>query len=562
MRRIEAKSKAVLYCRYSSHAQRDVSIDQQVKACRQYAEAHGMEILKIYDDRAVSGTNDRRPKFQQMIAEAADLNYDYVLVYSLDRFARDRYDSAVYKRQLRQHGKRVISATEAISDDPTGILIESLLEGMAEYYSKELARKSRRGMLDNAEKCLANGKQPYGYRRGRDGRVELVEQEAAVVREIFEKVARGEAFVDITRNLNDRGIKTRLGNAWGQNSFGAILKNERYTGVYIFDGTRIEGGMPAIISKEDFMAVQRKLATKKNPQGRHRENGDYLLTGKLYCGKCKEHMIGTSGTARNGTVHHYYSCTGKIAGSCNCKSVKRDATELAIARAIRENVLQEEAIAWVADQVDAFQRQFKDSARLRELQQEQAANKKATDNVMGAIEQGIITATTRSRLLELEAAQAEISAKILAERSRTFRFTRDQVVTWLRSFSRRDVHDKEVQRQLFENFLIRAYLYDDGKVTLILNLFGDHSITIDFDPGTFDPDALSPDGSYNSFCGSPSKKRDLVNKSRFFESKPQAWYIITHERACISSTRKARCISSRAGVYLLRLDEIQFLQNG
>lgn len=142
----QAESTVVIYARHSSHAQRDVSIEQQVRACKLFAERQSIKILDTYEDRALTGTNDRRPSFQKMIRDAENGNWNYVIVYTLDRFARDRYDSAVYKRQLKNCGVKVLSAMENISDDPTGILMESLLEGLAEYYSKELSRKIRRGM--------------------------------------------------------------------------------------------------------------------------------------------------------------------------------------------------------------------------------------------------------------------------------------------------------------------------------------------------------------------------------------------------------------------------------
>ena len=148
---------AVIYARYSSHSQRDVSIEQQLKACRRFAERQGLRVVSVYEDRALTGTSDKRPGFQKMIHDAEHNNWDYVIVYTLDRFARDRYDSAVYKRRLKSCGVKVLSAMENISDDPTGILMESLLEGLAEYYSKELSQKVRRGHEDNARKCLVNG---------------------------------------------------------------------------------------------------------------------------------------------------------------------------------------------------------------------------------------------------------------------------------------------------------------------------------------------------------------------------------------------------------------------
>lgn len=267
---------AVIYSRYSSHAQRDVSIDQQVKECKKYAEKLDLKVVGIYAGRALTGTNDRRPDFQRMINDAEKGAFAYVIVYTLDRFARARYDSAVYKRQLRNCGVKVLSAMENISDDPTGVLMESMLEGLAEYYSKELSRKILRGMRDNAEKCIVNGSVPFGYKRGSDGRYVIAEEQATVVREIFTRFSSGESFTSIAKNLNQRGITTKSGVAWNHSSFRVMMTNERYTGVYIHGGLRIEGGVPQIISKELFDHVQLRLKNKpiprNNPQKRRRPN--------------------------------------------------------------------------------------------------------------------------------------------------------------------------------------------------------------------------------------------------------------------------------------------------
>lgn len=149
------KQATAIYARYSSHSQRDVSIEQQIRACRAFADRHNLEVVQVYEDRALTGTSDKRPGFQRMIHDAKSQSWQYVVVYTLDRFARDRYDSAVYKRQLKNDGVKVLSAMENISDDHTGILMESMLEGLAEYYSKELSRKVRRGHEDNARKSLS-----------------------------------------------------------------------------------------------------------------------------------------------------------------------------------------------------------------------------------------------------------------------------------------------------------------------------------------------------------------------------------------------------------------------
>jgi DNA invertase Pin-like site-specific DNA recombinase len=226
--------RAVIYARYSSHNQRDVSIDQQVKACRKFAERQDIEIVRIYDDRATTGTNDRRPGFQQMIKDAAKGNWDYVIVYTLDRFSRNRYDSAVNKRTLKTYGIKVLSAMENISDDPTGVLMESMLEGLAEYYSAELSRKIKRGMDDNASKCLCTGHFPYGYVRGADDRYAIDESEAEVVREIFQKVRDGVRICDRRQAVADQRVLRPVENIDLDQS--AVIQNgQRH-------GSQIKGG--------------------------------------------------------------------------------------------------------------------------------------------------------------------------------------------------------------------------------------------------------------------------------------------------------------------------------
>lgn len=156
--------KGVIYARYSSDNQREESIDGQIRDCRAYAERNGIEIVGTYIDRAYSARTDRRPDFQRMIRDSAKKNFDVVIVWKLDRFARNRFDSAKYKAALKKNDVKVISATEAISDDPVGILVEGMLEANAEYYSAELSQKVNRGLTENALKCIFNGGTiPYGY---------------------------------------------------------------------------------------------------------------------------------------------------------------------------------------------------------------------------------------------------------------------------------------------------------------------------------------------------------------------------------------------------------------
>lgn len=444
---------AVIYARYSSHAQRDVSIEQQLRECRKFAQRQGIEIVGTYEDRALTGTNDKRPGFQQMIRDAEKSDWSYVIVYTLDRFARDRYDSAVYKRQLKNCGVKVLSAMENISDDPTGVLMESLLEGLAEYYSKELSRKIRRGMEDNAGRCMANGSLPFGYRRGEDGKYAIHTAEAVIVQEVFRRVKDGDSFADIERDLNARGVKTKTGHAWNKSSFNTMMKNERYTGVYIYGDTRIEGGIPPIISKELFDAVQYRLYTKNNPrsgglpQKRRRENSVYLLTGKLFCGRCKSPMVGVSGKSQSATPYYYYACQKRRKEhACDRAPIRREYIELAITRALKEHMLNDAAINALADAVLAYQVQTASTPEVNILEDRLAEIQRSIKNLVAAVEKGIFSASTQSRLTELEAEEKLVSGQLaLAEEEKAHLATKEELIATLRLFQDGDIEDKAYQ---------------------------------------------------------------------------------------------------------------------
>jgi DNA invertase Pin-like site-specific DNA recombinase len=479
--------KAVIYARYSSHSQRDVSIDQQIKACRLFAERQGIEVVEIYDDRATTGTNDRRPAFQRMIKDADRADWQFVIVYSLDRFARDRYDSAVYKRRLKECGVKVLSAMENISDDPTGILMESLLEGLAEYYSKELSRKIKRGMEDNAAKCLCNGQIPFGYRRGEDGRFAIDEAEALIVQEIYRRVRDGSKLVDIHNDLNRRGIRTKKGYPFSRSSFNSMLSNERYTGVYLYKDVRIPDGMPKIIDRPLFDAVQLIMHTKKNPrkapegvpQRRRQENGIYYLTGKLFCGHCHSPMVGVSGHGKGGATYYYYTCKGKREKKgCNKKNVNRDFIEMFIATALKETMLNDRAIRILADAAVSYQKQKSPSAELEALQLRAGEIKKSISNIVAAIEAGIFSAATQSRLAELEAEQKTVLTQLsLLQEETEEPLTREEIIAMLRLMRNGDLMDESFREALIDTFLVAAYVYDDH-CKIVFNLGGEQENTV------------------------------------------------------------------------------------
>lgn len=455
--------EAVIYARYSSHAQKDTSIEDQVADCEAYAKLNNLRIVKVYADRHLSGTTDKRPQFQQMLKDATHSNWKYVVVWKTDRFARNRYDSATYKYRLKRYGVRVLSAKESIPDGPEGILLEAVLEGSAEYYSANLSQNIKRGMRSNALNCMVNnGSLPFGYCKGEDGRFAVCEAEAEVVREIFRKVAQGVPFAEIANDLNGRGIRTKQGNLWGRSSFHRMLVNESYIGVYSYSDVRIEGGMPTIIDKAQFLEVQQRLKTKKNPQGRHRENGEYMLTGKLFCAMCGSPMVGISCTGRHGERHYYYTCRKRrTERTCSKENVVRDWIERIVVQATMDYVLQPDVIEWIADRVMEFQEREGNSAQLQSLREQLVENEKSTANMMKAIEAGIITSTTKQRLLELEADAVQIRDEIFLEEAAITHLEREQIIYWIEKFRGGDLESKEFRRKVIDSFVAAVYLSDD-----------------------------------------------------------------------------------------------------
>lgn len=307
---------ACLYLRYSSSNQTEQSIEGQMHVCQEFCKRHNIRIVEMYIDRATSASKDieKRVQFLKMIKDSEKDLFDAVIVYKLDRFARSRYDSATYKYRLKRNGVQLISATEAITNDPEGIILESVLEGMAEFYSAELSQKINRGMRESAMKHNSiGGAIPLGYKTV-DKKLVIDETTAPIVREAFEMYADGETVADICRTFNNRGYKTSKGTRFGKSSFTKMFRNEKYIGVYTFHEYRAEGVIPPIIGMDLWNRVQLRVGKIKKAPARNKARHTYLLSGKLFCGHCGSHMNGDS----NGIGYAGYVCYGKKTARLDC----------------------------------------------------------------------------------------------------------------------------------------------------------------------------------------------------------------------------------------------------
>lgn len=491
---------AVIYARYSSDNQREESIEGQLRECTAYAEKNNITIIRTYIDRALSARTDDRPDFQCMIRDSEQRTFDTVLVWKLDRFSRDRYDSAFYKHHLKKNGVRVVSVTENISDGPEGIILESMLEGMAEYYSAELAVKVRRGQYENAIKCRTNGgTRTLGYTVNKDGHYEINPVTAPIVREIYSRYDSGETIKAIVNSLNKRGIRNQLGTAFTISALGKIIRNRKYIGEYRYGSTVVPGGIPAIIDPVLFERVQQRVERNKKAPATAKANDAYLLTTKLFCGNCGRLMAGESGTARNGTVHYYYKCGGsKRHLGCNTKAVKKEYIEKLVVMTTVRRVLCDEEIDRIADSIVEMQKT--ENPILPTLNAELKECERKIDNLMEAIMDGIRTSSTKEKLAQLEARREDLQVAILQAKLQRPVYTKDQIVRWINRFKGGDVNDRNYQRQIIDVFLNAVYLYSD-KLVFTYN-YKDGTETVSLKDIEL---ALSSGGSDFANCAPPEK---------------------------------------------------------
>ena len=471
---------AVIYARYSSDSQREASIEGQLRDCKDYAEKNGITVVGTYIDRAYSAKTDDRPDFQRMIKDSAKKIFDVVLVWKLDRFARNRFDAVNYKYQLEKNGVHLVSAMEPISQGPEGIMVESMLIGMAEYYSAELALKVARGERENALQCKYNGGiVPLGFTIGKEDRLYHIDPETApIVQEIFTRYANGEPAEKIAASLNERGLRTRTGKPFVKNSFFQIFRNRRYIGEYRYKDIVTPGGIPAIVDEDLFDRVQQRFEQNRIAHGRPaKEDVSYLLTTKLFCGKCGTLMGGESGTSHMGNTYYYYKCgNAKRHGKAHCdlKAIRKEPLERFVVETAIKVIFSDEIIEQLIDLIMEAQQQ--ENTRLPVLKDQLRDTEKRLANLLEAIEQGILTPTTKQRLDELEARKEALNTSILEEELKKPVLTREWIRFWLEKFRKGNVGSTEHQRQIIDTFVNSVYVFDD-RVVLNFN-FTDDSKTI------------------------------------------------------------------------------------
>lgn len=362
---------AAIYARYSCENQTEQSIEGQLRVCQEYAASLGILIVETYIDRAMSGTNDNRAAFQQMLKDSNKKQFQYVIVYKLDRFARNKVESVINKKTLQDNGVALLSAMERITDTPEGRMMETILEGFNQYFSEELTQKVNRGLRESWLKGNATGGHSvFGY--------DIIDKkyvphpiEAPLVVEMFTKCAQGYTANAIEKHFKECGYRNRDGQPIRVSLIYHVLRNTKYNGVVERQGTKYDNIFPKLISDELWAKVCAVHKENKRAPSRKKEIYDYILSGKLICGDCKRKMVGISGMSMTGNIHYYYSCLSRTRKkiACNKKPIQKQFIEDLVIDTTAKIVATEDRIDSIAKKICAVhEKSCTDNTKLRMLE--------------------------------------------------------------------------------------------------------------------------------------------------------------------------------------------------
>lgn len=516
-------NSAICYYRYSSDSQRDCSIEQQREAAWEFAGRMGFEIIREYEDPAISGTTNDRPDYQRMLYEIETLRPANLILWATDRLARDRYESVYAKDRIRKCGIKIHYITEPVpEDDSASGLIESVYEWIAEQHSIKLSQNVLRGLNYNAERGLYNGNLILGYVGEKNKPYRIDEKSAEVVRQIFEEYADGKPKQRICDDLNKRGIRTVRDKEFTVNSLSHILANDTYLGIYKFGDYRIEGGIPRIIDDELFERVQERIQKNKrggkgaikklNPDA---DIAEYLLTGKLFCRECKKPMTGLSGTGKGGELFYYYSCSEHRKHKCPMKNKPKELLERITLRVLQDLLTNDANRFLLAEKIYAYYQYQNDRKDyINSLKARLAETEKKLKNVMKAIESGIFNDTTAGRMNELESQKKALQEEIAVEENRQkYELTFEQILRFLDTIFG-DIDNAEQFTKIMDMFIAKIYVTLDNKM-IFLFYYSDDQREVDIKDME---EALDRNREINEIMNLPNRDDFLRKKKKRDES--------------------------------------------
>lgn len=480
--------RAVIYARFSSDMQREESIDAQVRACCSYCQSKGYNIIDTYIDEAKSGRDvTKRDAYNQMLADAMEDKFDVIIFHKVDRNSRNELNYFKFKDKLEKLGIRYEYAAQHIDAlSPEGQMMETMMVGMAAYYSRNLAKETKKGLNENAYKAQFNGGYaPFGYKIV-DKHYVIDDQEAEAIRLIFDLYISGHAYKDICIILATKDYTTRNGKPFGKNSLYDIIGNEKYCGTYTFnksprknggrnmhaksrpdDFIRLEDAIPPIVSKDIFQQAQaRRRINKARPAFKSKVN--YLLSGKIICGHCGQAMGGHSVIPHN-KMYSYYGCLTKERvplQNCPQKTIRKEDVEEAVLSKIKTEILTPQAFASIADKMRKKYAAQKGSIdkdiAIKQSQLTQAEAKRT--NLYKLVEKGLDDDYTFAKITtakeNIETLQAEIKALKNAKQSTLL--SNNDIEKAFQLFNQKliDMSDVDAKKLLIDLFLDKVIVTD------------------------------------------------------------------------------------------------------
>ena len=491
----------VAYARFSSDNQRTESIDAQIRAICDYCDKNGYNLVKIYKDEAISGTStEDREQFIQMINDSKDKGFNYVVVHKFDRFARNRYDHALYEKKLEDNGVKLLSVMEQLNDSPESVILKSVLTGMNEYYSLNLAREVRKGQKENALKCVHNGGiPPLGYDLNDDNTYKINEEEAKSVKLIYKMYLDGRGYATIADELNALGFTNKLGKSFKKTSIRDTLLNEKYTGTFIFGKKdkkgkltgkelRVEHGIPAIISKEVFEQVQFKIKNRQHRKtsGRSTAKSTYLLTGLCICGECGGTFSGgyrsVDRVSRN--VHYGYLCRQRKdkVNNCKNKAIKKEELETMVINAVKTYIFQERQIEIITNKVwDYIKNNLEHSEKgLVEINSKIKSLENKNNKLIDMSLDGLINEIEfKNKKREIDFAISELVSEKAKYNFNSDFMDKDKIKNHLVELGKNlNSKDDLLIKNILDTFIQEIIVYND-KITINLRLFPRNAIAND-----------------------------------------------------------------------------------
>lgn len=498
---------AFILTRYSTDNQNADTTAVQVKKCAEYCREHQMAILDIFSDEAVSGMLQHRPEYDRMMGKyRAHDGADVVVIYDQSRMFRDMVEWFTFRRELQALGARVVSVTQPLVGgdllDPSVFINEgamALFNQMHVLVTRQKVVEKMRFLASQGRAC--GGTPPLGYDVDAEKRYIINEHEAETVRLIFQMHAAGASYNAILDELARQGRTTKAGRVFGKNALHAILKNEKYIGRLIY-GTQprahggakrttrsrpapgrmvIDDAVPRIISQELWEEVQARMQTRRGAGGRYSAKQEYLLTGKVYCGKCGGVMTVTgSNQSKNGQQYRYYTCVNKSqTRTCTAKGIGVGTLEHKVAEAVKEILGTQTAADQIIQSAIEYRNEIQKGAAPKNsaIDTELRITEKKIENIVNALADGISSESVAGKLAELEERKAQLSSakRMLEAAEAQVGLTDQQIRAAVDKLAVANLESREGIRTLL-SIVLRVNVYAD-RIEVITIFGGDGNKT-------------------------------------------------------------------------------------